>query len=382
MRPDPYPTLIHADPGATIPVKCLLVDDLEDNLLALSALLRRDDVELLQARSGREALELLLVHDVALALVDVRMPEMDGFELAELIRGSERTRHVPLVFVTADSRDPHRQFKGYESGAVDFLYKPIDPVVLKNKCDVFFQLHRQKLQLAAELKQRTETLRLNEMFMAVLGHDLRNPLSAIIMAAQALERRSDEPAVRDAAARIRGTGRRMGHMIDDLLDAVRSRLGGGIGLQSAPAHLGELVQGVLDELRTAHPGREIALSQEGDLLGEWDASRLGQLVSNLVGNALQHGQADQPVQVHLDGTAALTVSLTVRNAGLIPAELMPYLFDPFRGRQRPAGRQDGLGLGLYIVQQIALAHRGQVEVVSAEPEGTRFLTRVARRVSG
>lgn len=382
MRPDPHPMLSHPDPGAAIPVKCLLVDDLEENLLALSALLRRDDVELLQARSGREALELLLVHDVALALVDVRMPEMDGFELAELIRGSERTRHVPLVFVTADSRDPHRQFKGYESGAVDFLYKPIDPVVLKNKCDVFFQLHRQKLQLAAELKQRTETLRLNEMFMAVLGHDLRNPLSAIIMAAQALERRSGDPTVRDAAARIRGTGRRMGHMIDDLLDAVRSRLGGGIGLQSAPAHLGELVQGVLDELRTAHPGREIVLSQEGDLHGEWDASRLGQLVSNLVGNALQHGQADQPVQVHLDGSATATVSLTVHNAGLIPAELMPHLFDPFRGRQRASGRQDGLGLGLYIVQQIALAHRGQVEVFSAEPEGTRFLTRVARRVSG
>src|ERR1700760_1357008 len=106
-------------------VKCLLVDDLDENLLALSALLRRDDVELLQARSGAEALELLLVHEVALALVDVQMPEMDGFELAELIRGSERTRPVPIVFVTAGPRDQYRMFKGYESGAVDFLYKPI-----------------------------------------------------------------------------------------------------------------------------------------------------------------------------------------------------------------------------------------------------------------
>ena len=99
----------------------------------LSALLRRDDVEVLTARSGSEALELLLVHDVALALLDVQMPEMDGFELAELMRGSERTRQVPIIFVTAAARDQHRLFKGYESGAVDFLYKPIEPHILREQ---------------------------------------------------------------------------------------------------------------------------------------------------------------------------------------------------------------------------------------------------------
>src|ERR1700750_779338 len=103
-------------------VKCLLVDDLEENLLALSALLRREDVEILEARSGSEALELLLVHDVALAFLDVQMPDMDGFELAELMRGSDRTRHVPLIFVTAGLHEQQRVFRGYESGAVDFIY--------------------------------------------------------------------------------------------------------------------------------------------------------------------------------------------------------------------------------------------------------------------
>ena len=107
-------------------VKCLLVDDLSENLLALSTLLRRDDVELLEARSGVEALDLLLANDVALAVLDVQMPGMDGFELAELMRGSERTRDVPIIFVTAGSRDQHRMFQGYDSGAVDFLYKPIE----------------------------------------------------------------------------------------------------------------------------------------------------------------------------------------------------------------------------------------------------------------
>src|ERR1700754_1880365 len=109
------------------PVKFLVVDDKEENLIALEALLRRDGLEILKARSGDEALELLLVHDVALALLDVQMPEMDGFELAEFMRGSDRTRRVPIIFVTAGPHDQQRVFKGYESGAVDFLFKPIEP---------------------------------------------------------------------------------------------------------------------------------------------------------------------------------------------------------------------------------------------------------------
>src|SRR5271154_3793467 len=103
------------------PVKCLIVDDLPENLLALSALLRADDVQVLTARTASEALELVLAHDIALAFLDVQMPEMDGFELAELLRGSERTRHIPLIFVTAGAREQQRLFQGYELGAVDFI---------------------------------------------------------------------------------------------------------------------------------------------------------------------------------------------------------------------------------------------------------------------
>src|SRR5580698_6967122 len=134
------------DTSTLAPIKCLLVDDLEENLLALSALLASPDVEILTARSGREALELLLVHEVALALLDVQMPEMDGFELAELMRGAERTRFVPIIFVTAGGWDSGRLFRGYEAGAVDFLYKPLDPVLLGQKVATFAELHRQRIE--------------------------------------------------------------------------------------------------------------------------------------------------------------------------------------------------------------------------------------------
>src|SRR5580698_3056297 len=251
-------------------VKCLLVDDLEENLLALSALLRREDVEVLQARSGAEALELLLSHEVALAFLDVQMPDMDGFELAELMRGSDRTRHVPIIFVTAGVRDQYRLFKGYDTGAVDFLYKPIDAHILKSKADVFFQLYRQKQQLARQLEELTGTLRLNELFTAVLGHDLRNPLSAILNSANLLERVSKEDVVRQTAARMVSSGRRMSRMIDDMLDLTRARLGGGIPLRRQDTDFSMIALRVIQEHQVAFPEARFEIHQEGDLSGHWD----------------------------------------------------------------------------------------------------------------
>ena len=160
-------------------VSFLLVDDLEENLLSLEALLRREHLVLLKARSGDQALELLLQNDVALALVDVQMPGLDGFELAELMRGNERTKHVPIIFVTAGSADKQRRFRGYEAGAVDFIQKPIEPDILRSKAEVFFELYRQRQQIAAqrdELEAQAEALkeagRRKDEFLVTLTHDI------------------------------------------------------------------------------------------------------------------------------------------------------------------------------------------------------------------
>lgn len=139
--------------------KFLLVDDNEPNVLALRRLLQRDDVEMLEAHSGRDALELLLHHDIALAFIDVQMPIMDGFELAELMRGSQRSRHVPIIFLTAGPQDNLRRFRGYTAGAVDFLYKPIEPHVLQSKATIFLELYHQRAELA---RQRDEMLAVAE----------------------------------------------------------------------------------------------------------------------------------------------------------------------------------------------------------------------------
>ena len=359
-------------------VKCLLVDDLQENLLALAALLAADDVEVLTARSGSEALELLLVHEVALAFLDVQMPDMDGFELAELMRGSDRTRHIPLIFVTAGAREQQRLFQGYESGAVDFIYKPIEPYILRNKAQVFFQLYRQKQQIAAELNDRTETLRLNEMFSALLAHDLRSPLSAIIGSAHILQRRSSDAAAVETAGRILASGTRMARMIEDMLDLARARLGGGIMIKREPADFKALVERVVREHQAAAPARLIESTVEGDCNGEWDTERIAQVASNLIGNALKHGEAKGPVEVRLNGNAPDSVTLIVKNRGSIPPHIVQHLFDPFRGSQRQSGRAEGLGLGLYIVSQIVQAHGGNVEVDTGKDDATVFRVRIPR----
>jgi two-component system sensor histidine kinase/response regulator len=355
------------------PVKFLLVDDVEENLFILDALLRRDDLVLLKAHSGREALELLLEHEVALALLDVHMPEMDGFELAELMRGAERTKHIPIIFVTAGNRDPLRTFKGYESGAVDFLYKPIEPFVLKSKADVFYELYKQR-------KECAQALQMNDMFVGILGHDLRNPLSTLVTGIEVLTAQLRDEAQRRTLERMKLAGRRMGDMIEQMLDLTRARLLDHVGLARgrSRADFAELARRAIDELRGAYPGRRIDFRSAAPSVTHGDPDRLLQLLSNIIGNALQHGEEGTPVTVEV-GATEHEVVLTVHNHGTIPADVLPSLFDPFRKRNEVRARSKGLGLGLYISQQIARAHGGTVEATSSSEAGTVLRVRVPLR---
>ena len=352
-------------------IKILLVDDIEENVVALEALLRRDGLELLKARSGSEALELLLVNDVSLALLDVQMPEMDGFELAELMRGSERTKHVPIIFVTAGARDPYRVFKGYETGAVDFLYKPIDPHILRSKIDVFIELARQRLQLA-------EALRLNEMFLGVVGHDLRNPLGALVAGSELLRETVADPVSQRTVARMIAAGHRMTEMIEQLVDLTRGRLGGGVGFVRSRVYLDvkELVQRAVDELRAAHPTRTIQIDSAGECVTTGDPQRLLQVFSNLLGNAVAHGAKQGTITASVVGRDR-DVMISVRNEGTVAAEVLPVLFEPFRGTNRPTS--GGLGLGMYIAREIARGHGGDITVESTEQDGTIFTVVLPRR---
>ena len=182
-------------------------------------------------------------------------------------------------------------------------------------------------------------------------------------------------------SRILTSGQRAVRMIDQLLDVTRARVGGGLQVDAREANLSDLCDQAIGELEMAYPSWKIRRDIVGDPQGRWDGDRLLQVISNLVSNAGQHGVADSPILVKVDGQHANAVTLQVRNLGVIPESVLPGLFDPFRGTRQRRDASRGLGLGLFIVHEIVRAHGGTVEVTSSPPEGTTFTVRLPRRVS-
>ncbi|MFY0527909.1 PAS domain-containing sensor histidine kinase [Archangium gephyra] len=230
------------------------------------------------------------------------------------------------------------------------------------------------------VERMQEEAQFRERFIGILGHDLRNPLNAIMLSARQLRRRGAmAPMQQQLAQRIETSAARMGNMISDILDLTRARLSGGIPLHLSPTSLPAVCRQVVEELTVAHPGREILVRAEGGGEGIWDPERLAQVVSNLVGNALEHGEREGPVIVHCRDEAERQV-LEISNTGEpIPSHQLATLFDPFRqvGAGR-SGRGSGLGLGLFIVRELVEAHGGRVTVRSTENEGTTFTVLLPR----
>ncbi|NMM03417.1 response regulator [Paraburkholderia sp. RP-4-7] len=362
------------------PVKILIVDDIAHNITALEALLARPDLAVLVADSGTAALDLLLKHEVALAILDVNMPGMNGFELAALMRGSPRTSHVPIIFLTATAQDASRTFRGYEAGAVDFLYKPFDPRILQSKVDVFVQLEQQKRQLAAQLVTTRQMLEANEMLMAVLSHDLRTPLGAVLASAEYLLRTAADEQSATVATRVKNSSLRMARMVDQLLNLARLQ-GGRLPLQPRSIELANLCKSVIDEFASRENGKRIVFASRGNTAGAWDTDLIWQAVSNLVSNALHHGAQGAEIRVEVDGESVESVQLKVANRGTIPGEVFPHLFKAFGPHSGGARSREGLGLGLHIVQEIARMHGGNVNVSSDEANGTIFTIELPRMVT-
>jgi signal transduction histidine kinase len=234
--------------------------------------------------------------------------------------------------------------------------------------------------LRARALEALETqLRLSETFVATVGHDLRNPLTAVLSGADLLAR-AEGSIHRDVAERIRSSGRRMFRIVDQLSDLTRARLGGGIRLGlTEGVDLAALAERVVGELRVAQAERRIDVVPRGDARGRWDAPRLEQVLSNLVGNALRHGARTAPIRVGIDGTRDERVFVGVTNGGEIDPSILPHLFDPFHPSKAAARSNEGLGLGLYIVEQIVRAHQGRIEVLTQNGT-TTFCVALPRRI--
>jgi signal transduction histidine kinase len=383
-----------------ITAKLLIVDDLPENLLALEALIKREDREVYQALSADEALSLLLQHEFAMAILDVQMPGMNGFELAELMRSTDRTKHIPIVFVSAAGRELNYAFKGYESGAVDFLHKPLDIHAVKSKVNVFVDLYRQrkamKLQVEELERSRREqeqllatlqvtqnelehAIRMRDDFMSIVSHEVRTPLNGLILETQLrkLHLAKDNAAaftmdkLRAMVDRDERQIQSLIRLIEDMLDVSRIRTGK-LSIRPHAFDLAEMVGNLIESFAAQIASAEASVSFDADtpVIGVWDEFRLEQVVANLLTNALRYG-ARKPVQVRVYAEGG-QARIEVRDQGIgISADNQKRIFQQFE-RVAASHATHGLGLGLFISEQIVAAHDGRIEVQSEEGQGSLF----------
>ncbi|GID03425.1 hybrid sensor histidine kinase/response regulator [Pseudomonas sp. 008] len=385
---------------SNIQTKLLIVDDLPENLLALEALIKRQDLIVYKALSADEALSLLLQHEFALAILDVQMPGMNGFELAELMRGTEKTKSIPIVFVSAAGRDLNYAFKGYESGAVDFLHKPLDVHAVKSKVNVFVDLYRQSKamkqqvealeqsrreqgvlleQLQNTQKELKQAVRMRDDFMSIVAHEVRTPLNGLILETQL---RKMHLARDNAAAftldkmhamveRDERQIKSLIRLIEDMLDVSRIRTGK-LSIRPTRFDLVQLAHNLLQNFAPQVEAAESSVSLIADqpVMGDWDEFRIEQVICNLLTNALRYG-AKSAIDVRVyNHHGQARVEVQDRGIG-IGVENQQRIFQQFE-RVSTRAVVAGLGLGLFISQQIVAAHGGSITVESRIGEGALF----------
>lgn len=398
----------------TDPVQILLVDDNRDNLVALVAALEGLGHGLVTADSGQAALRRLLNEDFALILLDVAMPDLDGYEVAELTRARQRSRHTPIIFLTANQTSAAQMFKGYAVGAVDYLLKPFPVELLVSKVNVFVELYRQSQalrqqavalqrahdQLEQRVAERTAELnheiverrrmarerqallereqaarlqaeslnRTKDEFLATLSHELRTPLNAILGWAHLLDKSENDPDLRARAVNvIQNNAAAQRQLIDDILE-VSSIISGKLRLNIRPTDVASVIDAALDTVRPAAEAKRITIVTSVEPVGSLpaDRDRLQQVAWNLLSNAVKFTPRGGRVRVALERHDT-DIELVVEDTGAgIPADFLPHVFDRFTQADSSTSRQHGgLGLGMAISRHLVESHGGTVAVHSA-----------------
>jgi signal transduction histidine kinase len=368
------------------PPSVLLVDDNEANLTALEALLGDMGCDFVRARSGNEALRQLLKRTFAVMLLDVQMPEMDGYEVARYARENPRTWDVPIIFLTALNQTEDSVLRGYGSGAVDFLLKPLNPSILRSKLRVFLDLHASRQRLASTLddlqKARLEAergSRFKSQFLANMSHELRTPLNAIIGFADLLGDDADEPPLsgrqREFLQHIVTSGRHLVALIDDILDLSRVEAGR-IDLHREQVAVNALVASARAIVGPMAMKQGVMLEVElaADLpAANVDPVRIKQVLYNLLSNGIKFTPSGGSVRLSVKTESGRLV-MVVKDTGIgIRAEDQPRLFREFERIQPVSGpRPEGTGLGLALTKRLVELHGGTITLASAPGEGSAF----------
>ncbi|MNI33802.1 Phytochrome-like protein cph1 [compost metagenome] len=356
--------------------KILVVDDRKENLYAMQKILNTLNCELFLADSGNEALSLTLRHDFALILLDVNMPEMDGFELAELLRSMDETKSIPIIFVTAINKEDNSVFKGYESGAVDYLFKPVNVDILLSKVKVFLELNLKKKELEAIQHELERSNRSLTEFASVVSHDLKNPLSSIVGLSELLMVKHSSGMSekgKECIEYITSTAGRMNSLITDLLTFAQVNAS---PIQFIQIDLNAVLEDVIADLGSrieGSTGQIEVLSLMPSI--EADRTQMYQLFQNIIGNGIKYRHPDRMphVQIYSEPSEDPTVcQIVIEDNGIGMKEAdIPSIFSPFI-RLNNARGYEGTGLGLATVTKIIEQHHGDIQVTSTLGQGTAF----------
>lgn len=362
-------------------VNILLVDDQPEGLVALEAILKDLGQNLVLAKSGLEALRHVLDTNFALILLDVQMPGMNGFETAEAIRQRERSKHTPIIFLTAAYRSDVNVFQGYASGAVDYMFKPVEPEILRSKVRVFIELalrtgevHRLNQTLERQAVQLEATNKDLQAFAYSVSHDLRAPLRHIDGFSRLLQEELSGKLSSDAQnylGRIVAAVQRMSELIEDLL--VISRVA---QTEMRPSHidLSSVAHAVMKEIRQADPQRKLEFIVHPGLEADADPGLIRIVIENLLGNAWKYtGKLSKAViEVGNIPDPEGKPIFYVRDNGVgFDMRHMEQLFTPFR-RLHPSTEFEGTGIGLATVDRIIRRHGGQVSAEAEVNKGATF----------
>ena len=411
MQPNPVETELSGEVDIALG-DILVVDDNKANLIAMEAVLASLGSPVVRAQSGEEALRILLERDFALILLDVQMPLLDGFETARLIRERRRSSHTPIIFVTAHGRDENDVQAAYKLGAVDFLFKPVVGEVLRSKATVFVELHRRTALLTRQgeqlreherreheralqeerrrwneealrrqMQEMAEADRRKDEYLAVLGHELRNPLSAVVTGCDLLRRKFEgmpglDPSILLTRERIDRQAQHLRRLVDELLDVTRIS-SGKIELKMATTTAQDVIEQALVTSCAAieERGHELVVEVPADPVVLYaDPVRLIQSIGNLINNAARYTDEKGTIWVKCEVSPARdSVRIEVRDNGRgIAPEILPRVFDIF---VQEGGRdtEGGLGLGLTIVKRLIELHGGTVTASSQGPgRGSTF----------
>lgn len=359
----------------------LIVDDLWENIISLKKVLEKNGFLVDTALSGEEALKKVLKRSYVLILLDVQMPGMDGFEVAEAISGYSRAKETAIIFLSAANTELKFITQGYSSGGIDYIIKPVDINILLHKVKTFYRIYEQSRELTEmqkalreEIEFRKEAERKKDEFIGIASHELKTPLTSIKGYVQVLERsidKSDPATIKSRVIKVRDQIEKLNQLVADLLDISKIE-NGKLKFNKKYFSIDSLLDNIIDVMQHSYPDSKIIRKGSAGKKIFGDEMRIEQVIINFISNAIKYSPDNNEILVSVN-ICNDKLYFAVKDFGIgIQPEHQKNIFNKFYRADETSTRFQGLGIGLYISQEIISRHQGKIGVNSNFGEGSEF----------